>query len=56
MPATDHAAVRHDLRPAITAMMRDAAVPGLSIAVVRDDRLQGRGARLGTAALERLVA
>jgi CubicO group peptidase (beta-lactamase class C family) len=39
MPATDHAAVRHDLRPAITAMMRDAAVPGLSIAVVRDDRL-----------------
>jgi CubicO group peptidase (beta-lactamase class C family) len=39
MPATDHAAVRHDIRPAITAMMRDAAVPGLSIAVVRDDRL-----------------
>jgi CubicO group peptidase (beta-lactamase class C family) len=27
------------LRPAITAMMQDAAVPGLSIAVVRDDRL-----------------
>jgi CubicO group peptidase (beta-lactamase class C family) len=39
MSMSDHGAVHHDVSPAITAMMRDAAVPGLSLAVVRDDRL-----------------
>jgi CubicO group peptidase (beta-lactamase class C family) len=39
MPTTDHAELQHVFGPPITAMMRDAAVPGLSIAAVRDDRL-----------------
>ena len=34
----------HTVPAAVTAMMRDAALPGLSIAVVRDDRLLYAGA------------